>query len=159
MTNRKRTLLAAALAATLCFSLIFPLAGCSPKEEPDTTPVVRDGIHDLWVNDLDGSTINVEKTWIVHTDPSGERLVIAHAGAEDIADGVLEVEIFEWARKGSELSDEAEKWAITVIDSVTGSIPYHRDGDTLTFDVGDNEDDFAVLDHTFRRATLEERPQ
>ena len=157
MTTRKRTFLSSALAGMLCLAFALPLAGCAEKKTAPSVPAVHDGIHDRWVNDMHGSTIDIDKTWIVYTDDSGERLVIAHGGIGQDSDGVLKVEIFEWARKGSELSEDAEKWAITVIDSVTGSIPFHRDGDTLTFDVGDNADDFKVLDATFRRATPAER--
>lgn len=154
MKKRARVLISAALAAILCIALVLPLVGCSKAEEvetPDPRPLLG-----YWVK-ADGTTVEIDAAWMIVTRSADEeRIVIAHSGLTEDAQGELKLEIFEWARKDQPgLSDEAPKWAITVVDSVTGNVAYDVDGDTLTLDSGDGEADFKVLDGTLTRT---ERP-
>lgn len=154
MKKRVRVLLSAALAAIICIALALPLAGCSKAEEveaPDPRP-----LHGYWVK-ADGTTVEIDAAWMIVTRSADEeRIVIAHSGLTEDTQGELKLEIFEWARKDQPgLSDEAPKWAITVVDSVTGTVAYDVDGDSLALDSGEGEADFKILDGTLTRS---ERP-
>lgn len=140
-----RTLVSVALLGTLVLA-----GGCAPAvQEPpasDATAMVG-----TWVDVDDGSTLLISDRWITYQGPdSGDLEVPIRHGVPE--NGVIGVTIDGWARRDQHpKTEEAEDWAIELVDEVAGTLSYGLDGDTLEIDTAGAPEDFQMLLGTYRR--------